>query len=272
MRYFVTPTFSEKVTSAGAEVLASAANAMSRIEGATKDELAGAAALLETNPIIYALRDRNFRVLFTFGSDDEGDYALLLDLIVHGSADTPRAFPKHDPKLNMMVDPKRNMMIDPTRNMMIDPNRNMMIDPRRNMMIDPRRNMMIDPQRNMMIDVRRNMMIDPARNMGIDPKRNWQINPRQNSAWDGPLLYSLSGELAGFLVRANEKVALLFKPSGEFASSVVKAGEKNFNCFGREGNWTGFLVHNGADGYNQFDVDGRWIGFLVGEPQLVDAA
>ena len=252
MRYLVTPTFSEKVTSAGKQVLSSAAFAMSYFEESTKQELLDKALLLDGDPNIYALRDKNFRVLFTLGVDDEGDYALLLDLIVHGDTDTPNPWATRNPTLNMMLDPHRNMMIDPRRNMMIDPRRNMMIDPRRNMTIDPRQN----------------MMIDPSRNMGIDPKRNWQIDPHRNTAWSGPLLYNISNKQVGFVIRANEKVALLFDSNSNFESSIISAGEKNLNLFGRDGGWTSFMVRNGADGYNQFDLNGQWIGFLVGVPQL----
>lgn len=272
MRSLVTPTFSEKATSAGAAVLEAAGKALSRIEVMTKEELLSSAELvLDGTPSIYALKDKNYRVLFTFGTDDQGEYALLADLVVHGGGEGLRPLGANNPRTNMLVDPSRNMMIDPTRNMMIDPRRNMMVDPHRNMMIDPRRNMMIDPKRNMMLDVRRNMMIDPARNFSIDPKRNWQINPTQNSVWDGPLLFDLQNNASGFVVRATEQVALLFNQRSEFVSAIIRANDKNWNLFDRDGSWTGFLVHNGAEGFNQFDVQNRWIGFLVGELDRVDA-
>jgi hypothetical protein len=115
-------------------------------------------------------------VAASFGSDSEGEYALLVDLIVQ-SGEPLRPLPSRDPRQNMMIDPNRNMMIDPRRNMMIDPQRNMMVDPNRNMMIDPNRNMMIDPRRNSLIDPNRNSLIDPRRNtllrQTLRSRREW---------------------------------------------------------------------------------------------------
>jgi hypothetical protein len=266
MRYLVTPAFSEKVTSIGGETLAAARKAMARVEGASKEQILSAAQpVTDMDPAIYTLPNGNSPIFLTFGSDHEGDYALILDITVHGAAKAFQPVPSEDPRKNPIIDPFRNMLIDPTRNMLIDPNRNMLVDPFRNMLIDPSRNMMIDPARNMMIDLRRNMTIDPARNFSLDPKRNWLINPNRNSAWAGPYLYDLKRDVAGFVIRANEKVALLFNPDGSLASSVIQAGEKNFNLFSRDGNWTGFFVHNGAQGFNRFDGQKRWDAFLVGE-------
>jgi hypothetical protein len=170
--------------------------------------------------------------------DQEGEYALLVDIVAQGGSPL-RPLPSRDPQRNMMIDPSRNMMIDPTRNMMIDPNRNMMIDPSRNMMIDPRRNYQ------------------------IDPRRNWLIDPRRNTAWDGPYLYALSGEVAGFIVRANDKVALLFDNQANFVGPLIPARD-NFNLFDEGGRWIGYFVPNGREGYNQFDLSGRWGGYVVG--------
>ena len=264
MRYLVTPSFSEKVIRSNPRVLAAVGGALKIVETSTRDQLvASTEPLLGGNDGIYVLRGTGFKFLLSFGTDDEGEYALLVDLIVH-SDELLRPLPSQDPRQNMMIDPNRNMMIDPNRNMMIDPNRNMMIDPNRNMMIDPNRNMMIDPRRNMMIDPNRNMMIDPRRNYSIDPKRNWLINPRRNSVWDGPYLYDLKGDVSGFMVRANEQVALLFDTNADFIGPVIPAGS-NYNLFDDVGNWIGFFISNGGQGYNRFDVSGRWIGYVVGE-------
>jgi hypothetical protein len=140
----------------------------------------------------------------------------------------------------------------------------MMIDPNRNMMIDPRRNMMIDPNRNMMIDPNRNMMIDPRRNMMIDPNRNPLIDPRRNTVWDGSYLYDLNGAVSGFIVRANDKVALLFDQQANFIGPVVPAGD-NYNLFDDGGRWIGFFASNGSKGSNRFDVSARWNGYVVDE-------
>jgi hypothetical protein len=264
MRYLVTPTFSEKLTRSNPRVLAAIGSALKLVERSPRDELAASIEpLLESSGGIYVLKGAGFQILLTFGTDGEGEYALLVDLIVHVNQSL-RPLPSHDPKQNMAVDPNRNMMIDPRRNMNIDPRRNMMIDPNRNMMIDPRRNMSIDPRRNMMIDPNRNMMIDPRRNYSIDPKRNWLIDPRRNSVWDGPYLYDLRGFISGFLVRANEELALLFDTNADFIGSIIRA-EPNYNVFDDKGNWIGFFASNGSGGYNRFDVSNHWIGYLVGE-------
>lgn len=272
MRYLVTPAFSEKVTSAGPDVLQAASAVMGLIEQQSKEQLqATATILMDGEPSIYSLKLKNSRIFLSFGKDNAGEYALILDITFHSENNNFRPLSADDPKKNMMVDPFRNMMINPLRNMMIDPKRNMMIDPFRNMMIDPMRNMMIDPKRNMMLDLQRNMMIDPARNFSLDPKRNWAINPSQNSAWGGPLVYDLNKKITGFIVRANEQVSLLFNTDGTLNGSLIQAGEKNVNVFNRERKWVGFLVHNGAEGFNQFDLTKSWIGFVVGEIQPVMA-
>jgi hypothetical protein len=264
MRYLVTPSFSEKVARSSSQVLPGIGDALKTIETSDRDKLVSSIeAFLEKDVGIYVLKGPQFQILLSFGADILGEYALLVDLIVDGGLPM-RPLPSRDPRQNMMIDPNRNMKIDPRRNMMIDPNRNMLIDPRRNMMIDPNRNMLIDPRRNMMIDPNRNIMIDPRRNPFIDPQRNWLIDPRRSTAWDGPYLHDLSGAVVGFVVRANDKVALLFDQDAVFVGPVIPAGD-NYNLFDGVGRWTGFLVSNGAQGFNKFDGSGRWNAYVVGQ-------
>lgn len=264
MRYLVTPAFSEKVTRSNPHVIAAVGVALKTVERANRDQLvASTEQLVENNGGIFLLKGVDFQILLSFGKDGEGEYALLVDLIVHGSAPL-NPLSSRNPRQNIMIDPNRNAMIDPRRNAMIDPRRNAMIDPNRNAMIDPRRNAMIDPRRNAMIDPNRNMMIDPRRNPSIDPQRNWLINPRQNSAWDGPYLHNVNGDVAGFIVRATVKVAFVFDQHVRFIGPVIPASG-NYNLFDDAGRWIGFLVSNGAKGFNKFDVPGNWSGYIVGE-------
>lgn len=73
------------------------------------------------------------------------------------------------------------------------------------------------------------------------PNRNWLLDPRRNTAWDGPYLYDLSNRPEGYVVRANDDVALLFDTSGKLTGSLIAAGETNYNLFDRHGKWMAFL-------------------------------
>lgn len=265
MRLLATPSFSEKVTRSDNETKSTVADLLNRLEAEARDQLMSMLeALPGTDEGIYVYKTGATQVFISFGVDEEGEYALLVDLIVKSVTTPGAAGVLKDPRRNPLVDPNRNMGIDPRRNPLIDPRRNMMVDPHRNMMIDPRRNMMIDPRRNMMVDPRRNTMIDPQRNQFIDPRRNWLLNPRNNSLWNGPYLYDVRGVPTGFFVRASDSVANLFAMDATYVGPAV-AANKNYNLFDRDGRWTGFLVSNGGGGFNSFDVSNVWNGFVTSE-------
>ncbi|SFG69586.1 hypothetical protein SAMN04488020_103217 [Palleronia marisminoris] len=262
MRYVATPEFSEKVSTLDSEELQSLASVLERLKdgsrSALEKELTSLSGL-EGN--LHVIKQGDLRVFLSFGSNKDGEYALLVDLAVrqnsrtgHSAAGFRAVSPNLDPRKNRMINPRQNSIIDPKRNMMIDPNRNMIIDPRRNTMIDPRRNMMIDPNRN--------MMIDPLRNSMLDPNKNSLINPARNSAWNGAFLYNLDARPEGFFVRAGEKVSLQFDPDANFVGFCVPAGD-NFNMFNPNGRWVAFFAKSGANGYNQFDTSCNWIGFTT---------
>ena len=268
MRYIVTPEFSRKLSSLSADGVVAIGSIVKFIEGNDKESFISGGHRIEIRDIgkeIYTIKYEEYRVYTSFGSDEEGEYLLLLDVTVETSkaASHRNYFSVNDPKSNMMLNPNSNMTIDPRRNMMVDPNRNMMIDPHRNMMIDPNRNMMIDPNRNMMIDPLRNMMIDPNRNMMIDPKRNTMIDPRRNKFYGGPYSYSTNLEQTGFLVRANEKVILFFDMAAKFVGFGVESEQGNMNIFDTNRSWIGYLVKTDSDVLLRFDTSNRWLGIVV---------
>lgn len=268
MRYLVTPEFNNKLSSLAPEGLATISAIVKFIENNDKDSIIAGTSNFDIRSLgeeIYAIKYDNHRVYVSFGTDEKGEYLLLLDVALETTTAKPYQdfFTTKNPRSNRLLDPNSNQLIDPRRNMMVDPRRNMMIDPHRNMLIDPRRNMMIDPRRNMMIDPRRNMMIDPRRNMMIDPRRNMMIDPRRNRYYDGPHVYTTNLEQIGFVVRANESVMLIFDMSARFIEFSVKTEQGNMNIFDTDNNWIGFLVPTERKVYLKFNTNNEWIGLIV---------
>ena len=268
MRYIVAPEFSSKLSTLTPDGITAISAIVKYIESNTKEAILGGEAGIEVRDLgkqIYNIKYLDYRMYITFGSDEEGEYILLLDMAQETTktASHRQYFSVKDPRSNTMLNPNSNMTIDPRRNMTIDPSRNMTIDPNRNMMIDPRRNMMIDPNRNMMIDPHRNMMIDPRRNMMIDPNRNTMIDPRRNRFYGGPYSYSTDLNQTGFLVRANEKVTLFFDMSANFIEFGVVTDQGNTNIFDINRSWVGFLVNTDKEVQLRFDTRNRWLGFIV---------
>ena len=268
MRYIVAPEFSSKLSTLTPEGIDAVSAIVKYIESNSKEViLSGNAEIIvrDLGKDIYNIKHSNYRMYITFGSDEEGEYILLLDITLETNVTSSHQqyFSPKNPRTNVLLNPNSNVTIDPRRNMMIDPNRNMTIDPTRNMMIDPRRNMMIDPSRNMMIDPSRNMMIDPRRNMMIDPNRNTMIDPRRNKFYGGPYSYSTDLNQNGFLVRANDNVTLFFDMSARFNEFGVVTEQGNTNIFDVNNNWVGFLVNTDNEIQLRFDTRNGWIGFIV---------
>jgi hypothetical protein len=268
MKFLVTPTFTEKLSSLTSDGLPAISAIVDFIKAVDKSALVKGRADVHVRILdgsILTLKHGDYRIYASIAGDENEDCLLLLDIGLEQTQPVAKAdfFATRDPRKNPSLDPNRNMMIDPRRNMMIDPNRNMMIDPHRNMMIDPNRNMMIDPHRNMMIDPNRNMMIDPRRNMMIDPNRNMMIDPRRNRYYGGPYLYDTQLNQNGFVVRANEKVSLMFDPSSRFTGFVVETDSGNENVFDLCGSWVGFLVPTQSDVRLRFGTNREWVGIVV---------
>ena len=245
MKLLVTPGFTEKLASIPKEGLAEISSIVSFVKEAEKNTLVDGAKGFEVRQLsseIWSIRAGNYRAYGSIGTDEEGEYFLLLDISVEAVRTSTQSsfFAAKDPRTNPSLNPNQNMAIDPRRNMMIDPRRNMMIDPNRNMLIDPRRNMMIDPNRNMMID------------------------PRRNRSYGGPFVYDQHLNQEGFVVRANDEVSLVFESQrAKFTGFIVQKDGNGANMFDPTGRWIGFLVSAGDDVLLRFDPAGQWTGLVV---------
>ena len=268
MRFLVAPEFTNKLASLTKEEIHGISKIVNHIKESEKTQIITKNNHFNPRQLtneIFIFDANEYKIYASFGSDNEGEYVLLLDIAAENNKQVPNKdfFSTNDPRTNPNINPDRNPNIDPRRNMMIDPHRNMMIDPQRNMMIDPRRNMMIDPNRNMMIDPRRNMMIDPRRNMMIDPNRNTLIDPRRNRSYGGPFLYDTKLNQIGFLVRANEQVSLIFNKESIFEGISVSTPQGNRNTFNQHNIYTEFWAPTSTDLLNRFDLNGNWIGVVI---------
>ena len=244
MRYLVTPEFNNKLTSLSPEGLSVISSIANFVRSRDKNSILTGSKEYDVRLLgkeIYTIKNNDYRVYVSFGSDQDGEYMLFLDIAVETAKATPyrQFFAIKNPVSNFLLDPDRNQLIDPRRNMMIDPNRNMMIDPHRNMMTDPRRNMMIDPNRNMMID------------------------PRRNTYYGGPYVYTTNLQQIGFLISSNEQVTLIFDMTARFIGFGVKAEQGNVNLFNTNNEWIGFLVTANDEVRLRFDLRNEWIGIVV---------
>ena len=84
MKYLVTPEFSKKAVGLKSIFLPEMNKVFSIITKSTKDELLATRDLkinlLGSN--VYVIAEVDLRIYFSFGSDEEGDYILLLDVTV----------------------------------------------------------------------------------------------------------------------------------------------------------------------------------------------
>lgn len=229
MKLLVTPGFTEKLASIPKEGLAAISLIVSFVKEAEKNTLADGAKGFEVRQLsseIWSIRAGNYRAYGSIGTDEEGEYFLLLDISVEdvGTSTQSSFFAAKDPRTNPSLNPHKNMAIDPRRNMAIDPRRNMMIDPNRNMMIDPRR----------------------------------------NRSYGGPFVYDQRLNQEGFVVRANDEVSLVFESQrAKFTGFIVQNGSNGANMFDPTGRWIGFFVSAGDDVLLKFDPSGQWTGLVV---------
>jgi hypothetical protein len=238
MRYLVTPIFSQKVAqSSGA--LHFLSSFFIQLEALiTKDEVFRAGVLgsipelLQQNIYVFKYKQKDLCIFFSVGSDQDGEFLLLLDL----SFRQERSIPEQ-------VGSARN----PKTNSCFNPNLNSAINPRFNSSINPRFN----------------SAINPRFNSSINPRFNSAINPRFNPAFTGPFVYSLDLEREGFIVRANEQAELIFNDSIEFVGFIVDANDKVSIVFDIENNWIGYLVTANENIRLRFNEDGEFTGIVI---------
>jgi hypothetical protein len=215
---------------------------------------------------ILVFRTDGYRVLFTFGSNNDGEYLLLVDLISEsGIGSGPgggRLFTKRDPSRDASVNPLRNNQINPRSNSRLNPVFNSQINPTFNSRINPTFNSQINPTFNSQVNPTFNSQINPTFNSALNPMFNSSINPKRNTLMGGPFLYDLNLNQVGYLVKANERVSLVFDMNGRHLLTAV-AHAHGFAVFDAKNKWLENWIENGRGGYLRFHPNANWIGFVV---------
>jgi hypothetical protein len=213
---------------------------------------------------IYISQAGQSKVFFTFGTDEAGEYILLLDTSTERSKDSPGYFfAAKDPRRNNSLNPKFNTAINPRFNTALNPRFNTAINPRFNTTLNPRFNTAINPRFNTTFNPRFNTSINPRFNTSLNPRFNTSLNPRMNRAFGGPYLYDVNMRQEGYIVRANEKVNLIFDLSANHVGEYVTVNENYRARFDMDNNWVGYLIPANEDVGLLFDLDADWIGLAV---------
>jgi hypothetical protein len=271
MRYLVAPDFSKKVVGSTPAVLNSVGSFLKLVEQSDRTSLVAdkrVSSLYSEASDIFTCKLEEVWILFTFGSDSKGDYALMLDLILQtsptdvASAQRPRLFAKRDPRTDSSVNPLINGQISPRFNGQLNPQLNGQINPRFNGQINPQFNGQINPRFNGQVNPRFNGQINPRFNSALNPAFNSAINPLRNTLMGGPFLYDLELNQKGFVVKANDKVSLVFDMSAQHTQTAV-AHSQGFAVFDQNEDWTEYWVDTRKGLYLRFLSDGEWIGFVV---------
>jgi hypothetical protein len=270
MRYFIAPDFGKKIAGQSTEILQLVSSAIRTISASSKQDLLKHGLfnvpplILENNIIVFSSKSQDFGIYLTFGNDQNGEYALLLDFTLRRKTPSVSLTPTYrNPRTNSAYNPNFNSAINPTFNSAINPTFNSAINPTFNSSINPTFNSAINPTFNSSINPTFNSAINPTFNSSINPNLNSTINPRLNSAYSGPFIYSLQLQQEGFMVRANDNVELIFNPNNQFMAICIKANQEVFVLFDTKNKWTGFLVTANSEVRLIFDLTNKWTGLVV---------
>lgn len=266
MRYAAAKEFTAKLPALAARsgVREHVQKLIARIEDSHKGDLLSVNRELSAlSAGIYVLRSGPVRLFFSIGKDDQGDYALLLDIAM--VADQPnRVISAKDPRTNHSLNPKFNHSFNPLYNHSVNPMYNHSINPNYNHSINPNYNHSINPRFNTSLNPRYNTSLNPRFNASLNPRFNRTLNPRFNPAYDGPFIFDLEGEMLGYLVRANDRVQLKFTLDGEFQGVAVETSKAStVNLFTEDGSWSGYLVSAGSDRLLGFSPGGDWQQYVL---------
>lgn len=270
MRYVVAPPFADKVLKLTAAAMHAVALFLKLVQTAKKEEVeALAVPLLIDDETIYFYRQDDVRIIFTFAADAEGDYLLILDLIIEktgmpGAVGIRPGRMDRDPRSNTALNPNYNTAHNPKYNTTLNPKYNTVLNPKYNTVLNPKYNTVLNPKYNTTLNPKYNTVLNPKYNTTLNPKYNWAIDPTRNPALEVPRLYNLDLEVEGFVVRAGDKVQLVFGSDREFRSYTVKDSRDGFLVFGATDNeWIEYWRPDGGGGLLRFDTDGEWIGIVV---------
>jgi hypothetical protein len=266
MRYVVSPQFSTKLAALNPADVQHVSAFLHAVDSREKKEL-----LTQLSPgvtllgqEVYAWRSQRTTLYFTFGTDTDGEYLLLLDVTTEQKAEASRyLFAAKDPRNNSALNPNLNSSINPRLNSSLNPRFNSSINPKFNSSINPQFNSSINPKFNSSINPQFNSSINPRFNSSFNPKFNSSINPRVNWAFGGPYLYNIDLAQVGYVVKANNDVELLFDLLGNHIGELVKASEKVRVQFNAESDWNGYLVDANDDVALRYGTNGDWIGLCV---------
>jgi hypothetical protein len=234
MRFLVSPEFSAKLAALSASDIQHVANFLEAVGVADEDQLLEGktfpVSLLEEG--VYVSRLGKSRIYFTFGTETEGEYVLLLD----ATTEQPTM---------------ASQQLFATRN------------PRTNSSLNPKLNSSINPQFNASLNPKSNASINPQFNASLNPKFNASINPRMNRAFGGPYCYSTDLAQEAYIVRANDNIELVFNLLGEHVGQLVRVNEQIKVQFTANNDWVGYFVRANEYVLLRFSVDGNWIGLVV---------
>jgi hypothetical protein len=267
MRTLTSNVVNQKVEALSREAKSHLSSIIAFFEGNSKDRVSQSSSspvVMKLVGEIFVARILETQVYFSFGSDSNGEYLLILDVTeARKHPIAPNFFAVKNPRVNSLLNPQFNAQINPQFNAQINPQFNAQINPQFNAQINPQFNAQINPQFNAQINPQFNAQINPQFNAQINPQFNAQINPRFNSAYGGPFLYSLSLDQEGFLVRANDEVSIIFDKAGGYSGFTVQHDKGIVLTFDINNRWTGYFVPSGQDPLIRFDISGKWIGIVV---------
>lgn len=167
-----------------------------------------------------------------------------------------------NPNINSRINPFLNSTINPTYNSTINPIYNSTINPVYNSTINPVYNSTINPVYNSTVNLIYNSTINPVYNTTLNPNFNFSINPSQNRNFQGLVIFDLSLNETGFIVKANEKVILIFNQNNNLQFTGVINNKQGYNIFNLNNEWVSYLVK--ADNiFLHFNLGNEWIGFVV---------
>lgn len=265
MRYLATPKFVQALKAAPVQmgVRTSVQRLLDQIERSDRNELqkSQGALLAGADEGVFVLRADSARLFYSIGNDQQGDYALLLDLAV--ASHTSYGLPGRSVLIDPTKNPTYNTAINPTYNTQLNPIYNTSINPTYNTRLNPIHNPSLNPVYNTRINPTYNTAINPTFNTSLNPRYNTTLNPKFNPSYDGPYIFDKALHRTGYVVRATEAVLLLFDEEGTFTGIGVHNEVDGFTVFDDKNKWTEYWVPDRQGGFLRFSTSAAWVGIVV---------